>query len=196
MSNILDRFTGNISPVALLVSSFFWSWFDIVPFSPALFSAASQRFDIAPIAISFISSAAVLAVFAASGALRSRVIGAKSFCVCSLLFGSLGSVFIYAGAAASPEFFIAGGILIGVYQSVGAVVAGSVATCQGTTNALVHLATALPFNIIAILLVVFLQPFPSVVFAVLLPLLAALCYAVFLVRGNNKAGSHVCPGGS
>ena len=53
MNEMLDRFTGNISPVALLVSSFFWSWFDVVPFSPALFSAAGRPVDALPFIVSF-----------------------------------------------------------------------------------------------------------------------------------------------
>ena len=61
------------------------------------------------------------------------------------------------------------------------------ATCQGTTNALIHLAAALPLNIVAILLVAFLQPVASVVFTAVLPLCSALCYAVFTARAQNLA---------
>ena len=187
MSEILDRFTGNISPVALLVSSFFWSWFDVVPFSPALFSAAGKPIDVLPFIVSFAASALLLAVLAASASMRLRVLDPKVFAGCSFLCGSLGSLLIYLGIHTDPALLVAGGILVGLYQSVGAVLAGGIATCQGTTNALVHLAAALPLNIVAILLVMFLRPTASVAFAVLLPLFSALCYAVYLVRGQNRA---------
>lgn len=187
MSEILDRFTGNISPVALLVSSFFWSWFDVVPFSPALFSAAGKPIDVLPFIVSFAASALLLAVLGASASMRSRVLDPKVFAGCSFLCGSLGSLLIYLGIHTDPALLVAGGILVGLYQSVGAVLAGGIATCQGTTNALVHLAAALPLNIVAILLVMFLRPTASVAFAVLLPLFSALCYAVYLVRGQNRA---------
>ena len=187
MGEILDRFTGNISPVALLVSSFFWSWFDVVPFSPALFSAAGKPIDALPFVVSFGASALLLAVLAASTSARSRVLDPKVFAGCSFFCGSLGSLLIYAGTHANPALLVVGGILVGSYQSVGAVLAGGIATCQGTTNALVHLAAALPLNIVAILLVMFLRPTASMVFAVLLPLFSALCYAVYLVRGQNRA---------
>lgn len=186
MNELLNRFSGNISPVALLISSFFWSWFDVVPLSPALFSAANYSINVVPLIVSLGTSAALLAVFAASCTLRTLVLNPKAFAVCSLVCGSFGSVLIWMGASGSVPFLVAGGILIGMYQSIGAVLAGSVATCQGPTNALIHLATALPLNVVAILLVMFLQPLASVVFAVMLPLLSALSYAVYLVRGQNK----------
>ena len=188
MNATLDRFVGNISPVALLVSSFFWSWFDIVPFSPALFTAAGVPFDMNPLAVSLIVSAAVLAMGALSGGLREQVIGAKAFALCSLLCGAGGTALIYAGALASlPVLLVAGGVLIGIYEGMGAMVMGGLATCQGTTNALIHLAAALPLNIVAILLVAFLQPVASVVFTAVLPLCSALCYAVFTARAQNLA---------
>ncbi|MEG0322831.1 MAG: helix-turn-helix transcriptional regulator [Raoultibacter sp.] len=187
MNELLNRFSGNISPVALLVSSFFWSWFDVVPLSPALFSAANYPINVLPLVVSLAMSALLLAIFAASCTMRTLVLNPKVFALCSLVCGSLGSVLIWMGASGSVPFLIAGGILIGMYQSIGAVLAGSVATCQGPTNALIHLATALPLNVVAILLVMFLQPLASVVFAVMLPLLSALSYAVYLVRGQNKA---------
>ncbi|WP_148044536.1 response regulator transcription factor [Eggerthella sinensis] len=187
MNEMLDRFTGNISPVALLVSSFFWSWFDVVPFSPALFSAAGRPVDALPFIVSFAASALLLGLLAASARARSRVLDPRVFAACSLLCGTVGSVLVFAGVQTNPALLVIGGILIGAYQSVGAVLCGGIATCQGTTNALVHLAAALPLNIVAILLVMFLQPAASVVFAVLLPLFSALCYAVYLVRGQNRA---------
>lgn len=185
MNVILDRFTGNISPVALLVSSFFWSWVDIAVFSPALFLTAGCPIDVTPYIVSFVSSVLFLAIFSASTKVRSYVLNARVFAICSLICGSLGTLLIWVGLHTSPLLLIMGGVLIGAYQSVGVVVAGGIATCQGTTNALVHLAAALPLNTVAILLVVFLRPMASVVFTVALPLFSALCYAVFLMRGNN-----------
>ncbi|WP_080801041.1 LuxR family transcriptional regulator [Arabiibacter massiliensis] len=188
MNAILDRFVGNISPVALLVSSFFWSWFDIVPFSPSLFTNAGVPFTISPLAVSLITSALVLAFFALPRGPRAQAIDARAFALCSLVCGTGGSVLIYVGAlGSSVSLMLAGGVLIGVYEGMGAMVVGGVATCQGTTNALIHLAAALPLNIVAVLLAVFLQPAASVVFAAALPLLSSLCYAVFTVRGDNLA---------
>lgn len=171
MGERLARFTGNISPVALLASSFFWSWFDVVPFSPALFSAAGRPIDALPFVVSFGASALLLAVLAASISARSRVLDPKVFAGCFFFCGSLGSLLIYAGIHANPALLVVGGI----------------AMCQGTTNALAHLAAALPLNIVAILLVMFLRPTASMVFAVLLPLFSALRYAIHLVRGQNRA---------
>ena len=186
MGEILDRFTGNISPVALLVSSFFWSWFDVVPFSPALFSAAGKPIDALPFVVSFGASALLLAVLAAS---TRRVRG------CSIqgvrrLFLLLWQLGLAAHLCRYPcEPCVAGGRRHtgGFVPERRSVLAGGIATCQGTTNALVHLAAALPLNIVAILLVMFLRPTASMVFAVLLPLFSALCYAVYLVRGQNRA---------
>ena len=186
MGKILDRFTGNISPIALLVSSFFWSWLDIVTFSPALFLTAGKPIDVTPFVVSFATSALLLALFASSGAVRSRVLKARVFAGCSLICGSIGTLLIWIGIHTSPVLVVVGGVLIGLYQSVGSVVAGSIATCQGTTNALIHLAAALPLNIVAIILVVLLRPAASVGFAILLPLFSALCFAVFLARGQNR----------
>lgn len=187
-ATILDRFVGNISPVALLVSSFFWSWFDIVPFSPLLFTMAGVPYRMEPLAVSLAVSALVLALCATSSRLRSVAINPKSFAVCSLMCGTGGAVLIYLGACMSlPALLLEGGVLIGVYEGTGAMVVGSVVTCQGTTNALIHLAAALPFNIIAVLIAAFLQPVASVVFTGALPLLAAVCFAVFTLRGHNLA---------
>lgn len=63
MREFLDRFVGNISPSALLVSTFFWSWFDLVPFSPLLFTSAGQPADPMPLVVSLLISSAVLAAF-------------------------------------------------------------------------------------------------------------------------------------
>jgi DNA-binding CsgD family transcriptional regulator len=186
MREILDRFTGNISPVALLVSSFFWSWFDVVPFSPALFAAAGVVADVKPFVVSFIASVLTLLLLTASSRLRSLVFDSRVFAACSLVCGRFGSLAIYLGTNLSPTLLFTGGVLIGVYMSVGAVLCGSIAVCQGTTNALIHLAAALPLNIVAILLVVFLQPLASAVFATWLPLFSALCFAIYLVRGHNR----------
>lgn len=191
MNEMLDRFTGNISPVALLVSSFFWSWFDVVPCSPALFLAAGRPADALPFIVSFAASVALLAVFAASAKVRSRVLEPRVFAVGSFLCGSVGTLLVYLSMqvdpALCPALLVAGSVLVGAYMSIGAVVCGGIATCQGTTNALVHIAAALPLNIVAIILVACLRPVPSVAFAVLLPLFSALCFAMYVVRGQNRA---------
>lgn len=187
-ATILDRFVGNISPVALLVSSFFWSWFDIVPFSPLLFTMAGVPYRIEPLAVSLVVSAMVLAIGAVSSWLRAVVLKPHTFTVFSLVCGTGGAVFIYWGACtSSTSLLLVGGVLIGIYEGVGAMVVGSVVTCQGTTNALIHLAAALPLNIVAVLLAAFLLPVASVVFTGVLPLLSALCFAVFNLSGNNLA---------
>lgn len=188
MEKFLDRFTGNISPIALLVSSFFWSWFDVVPFSPALFSAAGASVDTLPLMVSLAVSAAVLGLLATRSRLRARSVSVKAFAWGSLVCGAGGSLLLYIGAqAASVPLLVAGGVLIGVYQGMGILAVGALITCQGTTNALVHIATALPLNVLAILFVMFLQPLPSAVFAFSLPLASACCYAVFMARKNNRA---------
>lgn len=186
MNGILDRFKGNISPIALLATSFFWSWFDIVPFSPAFFSVADKPADSLPLLISLLSSVFVLLLFAFGRRLRSLAIGSGAFAVFSFVFGCLGSFVLYSGIEASSMRLIAvGAVFTGCYQGIGAVVVGGVAVCQGRTNALIHMAAALPFNMVAILLAAFLRPLPSVAFSVTLPALAALCYAVFVIRGEN-----------
>lgn len=188
MEKFLDRFTGNISPIALLVSSFYWSWFDVVPFSPALFSAAGAPVDTLPLMISLAVSAAVLGLLAVRSRMRARAVSAKAFALSSLVCGAGGSLLMYIGAQAASSFLlVAGGVLVGVYQGMGIVAVGGLITCQGTTNALVHIAAALPLNIMAVLFVMFLQPLPSAVFAFLLPLASACCYAVFMVRKRNGA---------
>ncbi|WP_180326531.1 response regulator transcription factor [Raoultibacter phocaeensis] len=188
MEKLLDRFTGNISPIALLVSSFYWSWFDVVPFSPALFSAAGAPADALPLALSLAVSVIVLGVLALHAPLRSRIVTAKAFALNSLVCGAGGSLLLYLGAqAASVPLLVAGSVLVGIYQGAGIVTVGGLITCEGTTNALVHIATALPFNLLAILFVMFLQPLPSVVFALSLPLASAACYAVFTARKRNRA---------
>lgn len=188
MNTILDRFVGNISPVALLVSSFFWSWFDIVPFSPLLFSSASVPFAIEPLAVSLVVSTVVLAVLTTNARLRAFALDPKTFSICALVCGSIGSAIIYTGAATSSmPALIIGGILIGIFEGMGVVVVGGIATCQGTTNALIHIAAALPCNIVFVLIAVFLLPAASVVFTVALPLCSALCFAIYTVRAHNGA---------
>lgn len=187
MEKLLDRFTGNISPVALLVSSFYWSWFDVVPFSPALFSAVGIPADVMPLALSLAVSAVVLCILALCPAWRARAVSAKAFSLVSLVAGGGGSLLMYLGAqTASAPLLVVGGVLVGVYQGAGIVTVGGLITCEGTTNALVHIATALPLNLLAILFVMFLQPQPSVVFALALPLASACCYAVFSARRQNR----------
>ena len=84
-------------------------------------------------------------------------------------------------------------MLAGVFQGAGVVVVGCLAMCQGKTNALIHLAACLPTNIVFVLLGMYLQPGAAVVLCAVLPLLAALSYKVFLVRGTNARTIHsVC----
>lgn len=185
MNNILDRFTGNISPVALLISSFFWSWVDIVAFSPALFSTIGSPVDPLPFLVAFAASSMALGIFAVSSKIRKTLLDARVFGAFSLICGSVGTLAVWIGIPLSPLILVVGGIFVGVYQSAGAVVAGSIATCQGTTNALIHLAAALPLNIVAVILMIALKPLAAVAFAVILPLLSAVCFALYLSRRGN-----------
>lgn len=91
------------------------------------------------------------------------------------------------GGCSSELLFVIGAVLVGLYEGCGALVVGGVATCQGTTNSLIHLSAALPLNIVMVLLVVYLQPTASVVFSAMLPLCSACCYVVFMARGGNSA---------
>lgn len=113
MEKLLDRFTGNISPVALLVSSFYWSWFDVVPFSPALFSAVGIPADVMPLALSLAVSAVVLCILALCPAWRARAVSAKAFSLVSLVAGGGGSLLMYLGAqTASAPLLVVGGVLV------------------------------------------------------------------------------------
>ncbi len=186
LRSFLDRFVGNLSPSALLVSTFFWSWFDLVPFSPLLPQAAlAQPLSWIPVA-SLLLGAVALAAYALSGRLRSLSLKPAYFAWASLVLGSLGALALYGGFVTNwSALLVAGTVLTGLYQGVGAAVVGCVTVCQGKTNALIHIAACLPFNVVFVLLGMFLQPGAAVVLCGLLPLLSALSYQVFLVRGTN-----------
>lgn len=186
MRAFLDRFVGNLSPSALLVSILFWSWCDLVPYSPLLPQAASSEpYAWVPIT-SLLLSAAVLACYALNKRLRSLSLQPAFFAAASLVCGGIGSLLIYVGFAVNATLpLLAGAVLTGLYQGMGATVSGCIAVCQGKTNALIHIAACLPFNVVFVLLGMFLQPVAAVVLCGILPLLATLAYKVFLVRGTN-----------
>lgn len=186
MREFLDRFVGNISPSALLVSTFFWSWFDLVPFSPLLFTSAGQPADPMPLVVSLLISSAVLAAFFCSKRLLATSLNAGRLALGSLVFGSMGTVLVHLGARQGlAALSVAGGVLAGAFQGIGIVVVGCLIVCQGKTNALIHIAACLPFNIVFVLLGMYLQPEAAVVLCAVLPLLSALSYKVFLERGDN-----------
>lgn len=136
--------------------------------------------------VSVLLGAVVLAVYALAGHLRSLSLRPSYFALASLTLGSLGSLALYGGFVTGwPALLAAGTVLTGLYQGVGAAVVGCVAVCQGKTNALIHIAACLPFNVVFVLLGMFLQPHAAVVLCAALPLLSALSYKVFLVRGTN-----------
>ena len=186
MRAFLDRFVGNLSPSALLVSILFWSWCDLVPYSPLLPQAAhSEPYAWVPIT-SLLLSAAILACYALSKRLRSLSLQPAFFAGASLVCGGIGSLLAYAGFATNATpLLLAGAVLTGLYQGMGATVSGCIAVCQGKTNALIHIAACLPFNVVFVLLGMFLQPGAAVALCGILPLVAALTYKVFLVRGTN-----------
>ena len=186
VGEFLDRFVGNISPAALLASTFFWSWMDLVPFSPLLFTAAGGATNPTVLAVSLLVAACVLAGLACLRTVRECALGAREFALVALACGSVGTVLIFAGSLSGVTLLTsAGGVLAGVFQGAGVVVVGCLAMCQGKTNALIHLAACLPTNIVFVLLGMYLQPGAAVVLCAVLPLLAALSYKVFLVRGTN-----------
>lgn len=186
MRSFLDRFVGNLSPSALLVSICFWSWCDLVPFSPLLPQAAlCNPYPWVPIA-SLLFAALGLGAFSLVDRLRAPSLHPGFYVGAALVTGSLGSIAIYAGYLANlPPLLAAGSVLTGLYQASGATIAGCVTVCQGKTNALIHIAACLPFNVIFVLMGMFLQPGAAVVLCTALPLLSALCFKVFLVRGTN-----------
>lgn len=187
MRAFLDRFVGNLSPSALMVSTFFWSWFDLVPFSPLLPAAAGAAADPLVLGVSLLLGSLTLFAFALCGPLRARALDPRIFALEAALLGGVGALLVYTGAATgSTAASIAGALLTGMFQGAGAVVVGCIATCQGKTNALVHLASCLPFNIVFVLLGMFLKPGAAVVLCVALPLLAALSFKIFLERGDNE----------
>lgn len=187
MEQLLNRFVGNISPAALLVSSFFWSWLDVVVFGPAVFWAAGAEMPMEPMAVSFATSVVVLGIAAVSARLRQTLVSVRGFAALAFATGTGGTLLLFVGAAASsPLALIAAGVVVGVFEGVGIAVVGAVATCQGTTNALIHIAAALPMNIVIILLAVFLVPGASIVLLAALPLLSSLSFSVYLARAANR----------
>lgn len=186
MRVFLDRFVGNLSPSALMISTFFWSWMDLVPFSPLLFASAGVQAGPLPLTLSLFVGALALAGLAVSRCAREGILGPRSFFVTSLLCGSLSTLVLFSGALWDQVPLVwLGAILSGLFQGAGIALVGCVAVCQGKTNALIHLAACLPFNIVFVLLGMFLQPVAAVVLCCLLPLLSALSYKVYLERGNN-----------
>lgn len=187
MERLLNRFVGNISPAALLVSTFFWSWFDVVPFGAAIFQGVGGSVELAPMIVSLGVSVLALGAVAVRSPLGAQLLRTRSFAVLSLVCGTGGAVLLFLGSAAqSSPMLLAAGVLIGLYEAAGIMVSGSIVTCQGTTNALIHIAVALPMNIVPILLIAFLEPTAALVLACLLPLLSALSFAVFNVRQGSR----------
>ena len=186
MRAFLDRFVGNLSPSALMISTFFWSWMDLVPFSPLLFASAGAQAGPLPLALSLVVGVLALAGLAASRHAREGILSPRSFFPASLLCGTFGTLVLFSGAlwGQVPLVWL-GAILTGLFQGAGIALVGCIAVCQGKTNALIHLAACLPFNIVFVLLGMFLQPMAAVVLCCLLPLLSALSYEVYLERGNN-----------
>ena len=186
MREFLDKFTGNISPSALLVSVFFWSWMDLVPFSPLLATAAGGQAEPLSLTLSLLVATAVLLALYCCKGTRELTLRPLAFSIAALLFGCLGSLAMYAGYLwGAGGLLMAASILSGFFQAVGVTLVGSLAVCQGKTNALIHLAACLPANIVFVLLGMFLQPGASVFLCCALPLLAALSYKVYLERSNN-----------
>lgn len=186
MGALLERLTGNISPAALLTSTFFWSWFDVVPLGAAIFQQLGGKVEMLPLAVSlFVSVVALMGCLQLSRK-RRLALRPRAFAAFSLVFGTGGAGLVFAGVlVGSVPALVAGGLLVGVYEAIGIITSGSIATCEGTTNALVHIAVALPLNIIPILLIAFLEPGAAIVLACLLPLLSALSFAVYTARRGN-----------
>lgn len=188
MGRFLDRFVGNISPSAILVSTLFWSWMDLVTFSPLLEALAGGAYPPQGLAASLAVAALALACLAASKGLGRAALKPLCYAALALALGTGGTLLLYAGAAfGDARLTAAGWLLTGLFQAAGIAVAGDVAMCQGKTNALIHMAACLPLNIVFVLLGMFLQPGASVFLCAALPLLSALSYKVFLVRGDNEA---------
>ena len=186
MREFLDRFTGNISAPALLASVFFWSWMDLVPFSPLLATSAGAAADAACLAASLLVASLTLCALFASERPRRLVLKPLPFAAAALALGCLGTLSLFAGYLwdmTAP--LLAGAVLSGLFQAAGVALVGSLAVCQGKTNALIHIAACLPANIVFVLLGMFLQPGAAVFLCCTLPLLCALAYQVYLVRGNN-----------
>lgn len=186
MGALLDRMVGNLSPAALLTSTFFWAWFDVVPLGFALLRENGEA-HLGVLMLSLLASVIVLAVVSRSAKMRAAVIVPRNFAVLSLLAGSAGTALLFAGqGAALVPLLVLSAVLIGVYQGVGIAVSGSVVVCQGTTNALLHIAVALPLSIVPTLVVAFLVPGASETVAALLPLLSVLSFATYQARRANQ----------
>lgn len=169
------------------MSTFFWSWFDVVPFGTAIFQQVNGATELFPMMLSLAVSVVVLAVFAGFAGLRKGLLRTRTFGLLSLVFGAGGAALWFAGLAElSTPMLVAAGVLVGVYEACGIMVSGSIATCQGTTNALIHIAVALPLNLVPILLIAFLQPGAAVVLACLLPLFSTLGFAAYAARSANR----------
>lgn len=186
MRAFLDRFVGNLSPSALMISTFFWSWMDLVPFSPLLFASAGVQAGPLPLMLSLFVGVLALAGLAVSRRAREGILSPRLFLFAALLCGTLGTLVLFSGALWGQTSLVwLGAILSGLFQGAGIALVGCIAVCQGKTNALIHLSACLPFNIVFVLLGMFLQPMAAVVLCCLLPLLSALSYKVYLERGNN-----------
>ena len=98
MRVFLDRFVGNLSPSALMISTFFWSWMDLVPFSPLLFASAGVQAGPLPLTLSLFVGALALAGLAVSRCAREGILGPRSLFVTSLLCGSLSTLVLFSGA--------------------------------------------------------------------------------------------------
>ena len=169
-----------------MISTFFWSWMDLVPFSPLLFASAGVQAGPLPLMLSLFVGVLALAGLAVSRYAREGILSPRLFFLVSLLCGTFGTLVLFSGAlwGQAPLVWL-GAILSGLFQGAGIALVGCIAVCQGKTNALIHLAACLPFNIVFVLLGMFLQPMAAVVLCCLLPLLSALSYKVYLERGNN-----------
>lgn len=187
MGMLLDRLVGNLSPAALLTSTFFWAWFDVVPLGFVLLRDSDGAVHLEALMLSILASVVVLIVVARSAKVRAAVIQPRYFGILSLLAGSASTALLFAGQeAASVPLLGLSALLIGAYQGIGIAVTGSVTVCHGTTNALLHIAVALPLSIVPTLVVALLVPGASEAAAALLPLLSALCFVTYQARRANR----------
>ncbi|MDO5792504.1 MAG: hypothetical protein Q4Q41_08070, partial [Coriobacteriia bacterium] len=98
MRAFLDRLVGNLSPSALMISTFFWSWMDLVPFSPLLFASAGVQAGPLPLTLSLFVGVLALAGLAASRHAREGILSPWSFFLASLLCGTFGTLVLFSGA--------------------------------------------------------------------------------------------------
>jgi DNA-binding CsgD family transcriptional regulator len=186
VKEFLDRFVGNISASAIMTSVFFWSWFDLVPFSTLVGDVAGAGSSPLGLAASMAVSVVTLLVYASSRRLLEHALSPWGFAAACLLAGSLGTALTYAGSlTGSAPLLAVATMLVGVFEGAGIATIGPLITCQGKTNALVHMAVCLPVNIVFVLLGLFLQPKAGVALCILLPMLSALSFVVYLNRGRN-----------